>query len=427
MTKTTKVSFRNTQKERGSILVITILLSFMTLLLATPFLTKISGQYRITNKSFRQITAFNLAEAGVERAIWELNHGTIIDWEGDAESRTLMISSFQAGDGTEVGDISITVLDLQGENPVIESTGRVSFIGSNDIEKSIRVVLEEIETDSLFDYGIFGKQSLEMSGNAFVDSYDSREGVYGGENISDLGQMGTNGIYSGDISLNNTVEINGDVVVGPGGIPADVISMSSNVTINGELTALTEEKTFPPVIPPSNLPWRGDFILAPNNMATISESGEYSSLIFQSNSKISITSDCILYVTGEFTMLSNTRFEIAEGVTLALYLGGTFYQSSNSQINNLSLDPTMVQIYGTETFQTLMTWDSNTDFYGAIYVPDYTVLYNSNAEFYGSIIANTVKIDSNAGLHYDKALFNLESIYTTVTSTYKIKSWQETF
>ncbi len=418
---------KDNQKERGSILVITILLSFMTLLLATPFLTKISGQYRITNKSFRQITAFNLAEAGVERAIWELNHGTIIDWEGDAESRTLMISSFQAGDGTEVGDISITVLDLQGENPVIESTGRVSHIGSNDIEKSIRVVLEEIETDSLFDYGIFGKQSLEMSGNAFVDSYDSREGVYGGENISDLGQMGTNGIYSGDISLNNTVEINGDVVVGPGGIPADVISMSSNVTINGELTALTEEKTFPPVIPPSNLPWRGDFILAPNNMATISESGEYSSLIFQSNSKISITSDCILYVTGEFTMLSNTRFEIAEGVTLALYLGGTFYQSSNSQINNLSLDPTMVQIYGTETFQTLMTWDSNTDFYGAIYVPDYTVLYNSNAEFYGSIIANTVKIDSNAGLHYDKALFNLESIYTTVTSTYKIKSWQETF
>lgn len=427
MTKTTKVSFRNTQKERGSILVITILLSFMTLLLATPFLTKISGQYRITNKSFRQITAFNLAEAGVERAIWELNHGTIIDWEGDAESRTLIISSFQAGDGTEVGDISITVLDLQGENPVIESTGRVSHIGSNDLEKSIRVVLEEIETDSLFDYGIFGKLGLEMSGNAMIDSYDSREGVYGGENISDLGQMGTNGIYSGDISLNNTVEINGDVVVGPGGIPADVISMSSNVTINGELTALTEEKTFPPVIPPSNLPWRGDFILAPNNMATISESGEYSSLIFQSNSKISITSDCILYVTGEFTMLSNTRFEIAEGVTLALYLGGTFYQSSNSQINNLSLDPTMVQIYGTETFQTLMTWDSNTDFYGAIYVPDYTVLYNSNAEFYGSIIANTVKIDSNAGLHYDKALFNLESIYTTVTSTYKIKSWQETF
>ena len=427
MTKTTKVSFRNYQKERGSILVITILLSFLTLLLATPFLTKISGQYRITNKSFRQITAFNLAEAGVERAIWELNHGTIIDWEGDAESRTLIISSFQADDGTEVGDISITVLDLQGENPVIESTGRVSYIGSNDIEKSIRVVLEKIETDSLFDYGIFGKQSLEMSGNAFVDSYDSREGVYGGENISDLGQMGTNGIYSGDISLNNTVEINGDVVVGPGGIPADVISMSSNVTINGELTALTEEKTFPPVVPPSNLPWRGDFILAPNNMATISESGEYSSLIFQSNSKISITSDCILYVTGEFTMLSNTQLEIAEGVTLALYLGGTFSQSSNSQINNLSLDPTMVQIYGTETFQTLMTWESNTSFYGAIYVPDYTVLYNSNAEFYGSIIANTVKIDSNAGLHYDNALFNLESIYTTVTSTYKIKSWQETF
>ncbi len=425
MTKTTKVSFRDYQKERGSILVITILLSFMTLLLATPLLTKISGQYRITNKSFRQITAFNLAEAGVERAIWELNHGTILDWEGDDESRTLMISSFQADAGTEVGDISITVLNLQGENPVIESTGRVSYIGSNDLEKYIRVVVEEIETDSLFDYGIFGKRGLEMSGNALVDSYDSREGVYGGENAGDEGQMGTNGILPGDIRLSNNVEVNGDAVVGPGAIPDEVIYLLNSATITGETTALIEEKIFPSVVPPSNLPPRGDYLVQGD--ATITESGMYSKLIFNSNSKISITSDCILYVTGEFTMLSNTQLEIAEGVTLALYLGGTFYQSSNSQINNLSLDPTKVQIYGTETFISEMTWESNSSFYGAIYVPDSKVLYNSNAEFYGSIIADTVKIDSNAGLHYDLALMNLGSIYTTVTSTYKIKSWQETF
>ena len=414
------------QKEQGSILVITILLSFLTLLLATPLLTKISGQYRITNKTFRQITAFNLAEAGVERAIWELNHGTIIDWEGDAESRTLMISSFQADDGTEVGDISITVLNLQGENPVIESTGRVSHIGSNDIEKSIRVVLEEIEKDSLFDYGIFGKLGLEMSGNALIDSYDSREGVYGGENVRDEGQIGTNATHYSAIFLRNNVEVNADALVGPGALPVDVIVMQNSATITGEQTALNEEKIFPSVVPPSNLPLRGDYILEPNNTATISESGIYSSFIFQNNSKISITSDCTLYVMGEFTMLSNTQLEIAEGVTLALYLGGTFYQSSNSQINNLSQDPTKVQIYGTETFNSVMTWESNSSFYGAIYVPDYTVLYNSNAEFYGSIIANYVEIDSNAGLHYDMALINLGSIYTTVTSTYKIKSWQET-
>ncbi|MEE8377886.1 MAG: hypothetical protein V3R45_05905, partial [Candidatus Aminicenantaceae bacterium] len=349
-----------------------------------------------------------------------------IDWEGDAESRTLIISSFQADDGTEVGDISITVLDLQGENPVIESTGRVSHIGSNDLEKSIRVVLEEIETDSLFDYGIFGKLGLEMSGNALIDSYDSREGVYGGENVKDEGQIGTNATHYSALFLRNNVEVNADALVGPGALPLDVIVMQNSATINGEQTALSEEKIFPPVIPPSNLPLRGDYIQGNNETATISESGIYSSLIFQNNSKISITSDCVLYVTGEFTMLSNSQLEIAEGVTLALYLGGTFYQSSNSQINNLSQDPTKVQIYGTETFNSVMTWESNSSFYGAIYVPDYTVLYNSNAEFYGSIIAEYVEIDSNAGLHYDMALIDLGSIYTTVTSTYKIKSWQET-
>ncbi len=64
-------------KERGAVLIIALLIALMMLLLATPFLTKLSGQYSITVKSYRQLAALNLAEAGVERAIWELNHGNI--------------------------------------------------------------------------------------------------------------------------------------------------------------------------------------------------------------------------------------------------------------------------------------------------------------------------------------------------------------
>ena len=123
------------QKEKGSALILAILISFMMLILVMPFLRKLSGQYRITEKSFRQVSAFNLAEAGVERAIWELNYGTISNWEGDTDQRTLTISSVQASGGNEVGDIVINVTDFNGDNPVIQSAGRVPHVGSTYVEK----------------------------------------------------------------------------------------------------------------------------------------------------------------------------------------------------------------------------------------------------------------------------------------------------
>lgn len=426
MKKKREQCFLDGRKERGVILIITILLTFMTLFLAMPFLTKISGQYRSTNRSFRLMAALNLAEAGIERAIWELNHGTIIDWEGDENSRTMSISSFQASDGTVVGDIAITVSDLQEENPIIFSRGSTSHIGSQDLEKSIRVKLEEIEANSVFDYGAFGDEGMLIRGNAVIDSYDSREGEYGGENVGDNGDVGTNGTHFGDLLLSNNVEVNGEAVVGPGVEPQDVIVTQQLATISGEQSALSEEKIFPPVVPPSVLVPRGDYTVEGGETLMISESGMYSSFLFKTNSKVTITSDVILYVTGEFTMLSNTELEIADGASLAIYLGGTFLQNSNSQIDNISLDPTKVQIYGTPSFDTTLTWESNSSFYGAIYVPDHKVYYNSNSDFYGSIIAKNVEINSNGSIHYDQALSGLRSIYTTVTSTYKIKSWRET-
>ncbi len=46
---------------------------------------------RLTEKSYRILTATNLAEAGIELAIWELNFGSIWIWEGDPNNRNFKL------------------------------------------------------------------------------------------------------------------------------------------------------------------------------------------------------------------------------------------------------------------------------------------------------------------------------------------------
>lgn len=411
--------------ERGVVLIISILCSFIILMIAIPYMTKLSGHYRITEKSFRQMAAFNLAEAGVDRAIWEINQGNIASWEGDDNLRTMTISSFQASGGSNVGDVVIEVFGLGGDNPIIQSTGQVPHIGTTTLDKTIRVVLEVSEGESLFNYGVFGDEGVDFDSNARIDSYDSSEGFYGGDNVSENGHTATNSTIIGSIYLASNAKIYGDALSGPGSIAPDVIITQGNALISGEKLTLPEEKDLPHIPAPVGLAWRGSYFLGSNDQSTISESGEYSSFLLNSNAEVTIQGNITMYVTGDFSMNSNTEFIIPDGSSLTLYLGGTFEQNSNTKINNLSQDPTRVQIYGTESFESEMVWNSNSDFHGAVYVPEANVEYNSNADFYGSIVSKFIHLDSNAKVHYDLALDSLAPIYNAESNSYKVKSWQE--
>ncbi len=415
---------RKSSHERGAVLVLTLLISLVMIILAAPFLFKLTAQYRITDKSFKSLAALNLAEAGVERAIWELKYGDISSWNGDSSSRTLTISSFQASDGIAIGDIDITVSDPEGDNPVVEATGKVPFIDALTVDKTIRVVLEKGGGSGLFDYGIFGDDGVDMDSNAKTDSYDSRDGLYGGSNVDSQGHVGTNATHYGCISLDSNAKIFGNAYSGPGSNPESVIITRSNSRIYGEKHSLSDLKELPSIPPPEGLTYRGDYFLGSNNQDTISESGVYSSFRLKSNARVTVTSDVTLYITGDFSMRSNTKLEISEGVNVTIILGGTFEQRSNTQINNLSREPPKLMVFGTDSFNGEMEWNSNSQFWGAVYVPKANVIYNSNAAFYGSIICNHIHMDSNGKIHYDEALGDLD-ILEGSDGSYIVKSWQE--
>ncbi|NOR54464.1 MAG: hypothetical protein GQ536_10330, partial [Candidatus Aminicenantes bacterium] len=136
-----KKNLKNKREERGFILVVGLIITTFLLLLAIPFMFKINTERRLSDKSLKTLSALSLAEAGIERAIWEMNEGDLLAWSGDSDLRTIAINGFQSSAGSAIGDIQISVIDPEGDTPVIEATGSVPF-GSNTITRTIRVGLQ---------------------------------------------------------------------------------------------------------------------------------------------------------------------------------------------------------------------------------------------------------------------------------------------
>ncbi len=416
---------KHNKNEQGAVLIIALLVSLMLLILSMPFLTKLSGAYRLSEKSYRTLAATNLAEAGIERAIWELNYGSIWTWDGDPNNRALDLIDLQAASGNGIGDVLISIQAPLGQLPFIESTGKVMHISPTTIDRIVRVLLEREDSPSIFTYGNFGDEGLNIVGSAYIDSYDSRKGAYGGDNVGEKGHSGTNATNQGCINLWNNAVIHGSAFVGPAADPEDVIVIQNNSEITGVQESLFEEKALPSVPPPEGLPFHGDYLLPVNNEDVILSSGEYSSFWLKPNSTVTIMADVILYVTGDFTMDSNSELAITNGASLSLYLGGTFIQQSESQINNLTMDPSKLLIYGTDSFNGVMDWRSGSSFYGAVYVPRADIEYASNADFYGSLIGKQIELFSNARFHYDLALSDVDTIGEGKKWTYSVKSWRQ--
>jgi Tfp pilus assembly protein PilX len=406
--------------NRGAALFFALLTSILMLTIVLPFLFKVSGRFRVSEKSFKTVAALNLAEAGVERAIWELNYGNISLWSGDILTRTLTLNSVTAANGQVAGDIDIEVTNPSGDNPIVVSTGRVAWNDGLTCERKIRIVLTR-GFESYFNFGIFGDDGFDLHGNAYCDSYNSEVAPYDPMQRGMNGDVGTNANQRWDVVLLNNTTIYGDVATGYLSDPEEVIRLSNNAEIVGARKTLDDPKALPDVPPPLLTP-KGAFAL--NGTGTITESGMYSSFTMLSNSILTIVGDVQLYINGNFTMSSNTLINIAPGSHVELFLGnGVFEQDSNSAINNLSHDPKALVFIGTSDFHTL-NWRSNSQFWGCMYVPRATINYSANSDFYGSIVTNYISMSSNAGIHYDESL-GTWSKYGTYNSDYELKNWQE--
>ncbi len=442
---------RASGRERGAVLIVAILLMVCMVVMAAPFLSRLSGQYRSTDRGYKSMAAFNLAEAGVEMAVFELNNMWLVfDWQASEDGTISRTIDDLAGSGGEaVGDVDIRVFPLVGEERIVDSMGKVPFIADRNVDRSVQVVLQA-EYGSIFKFAVFADEGIYMASNTRIDSYDTGEIlVYDERTAGANGHVGTNSTTpasdGGGIQMSSQDTIYGNVACGAGtqvgAVDSVIDSSAANTSIEGGKYVLGTpfDMTLDP--PPSSFvsgltydPSHPNLVAGAKGGMTVinsSKSGIYDSFVVDVNSKARIEGDVTLYITGtgqdkgEFLMKNNSTIEIAPGSSLKLILGDTtFTQLSNTAVNNLTKTASNLVILGTEEFTGEMHWNSNTDLYGAIAVPEASIHYDSNYDLYGSLVCDYLDFDANADIHYDEALGKLDWIKGGIPG-YKVKSWQE--
>jgi Flp pilus assembly protein TadG len=238
-----------------------------------------------------------------------------------------------------------------------------------------------------------GVQSVDMSGSAYTDSFDSSMGPYSGGSAGNQGHVCSNG----PISMSGSSEVNGDAHPGKG----YTLKTSGSASVSGSQTPLTtalnehavdpgdaatvnNNKTIPLTAKGKNpLDSHGNFSLSGSDTVTL-QPGTYYFAKFQlsGSSSVSLTGKTIFYCTDQVDLS-----------------GGTFFNPSQQAAD--------CQIYGMGNKVSL---SGSSDFYGVVYAPSADIDRSGSSDFYGMMVGATLKLSGSGGLHYDESLGTLSGI-----------------
>lgn len=378
------------QNSKGFILVTTYLVVAVVSVFSMAYLLRSTAFLQASERNRNKIIAFNMAEAAADFALAQL--ATDAAYTGTATFNSLDAGSSKGGFTVAIttpeGNSNIRMIQASGFAPSTTATSRA-------YQASTITTYGEFQSSSLFSFGVFAKGAMSFSGNAEVDSYDSRNGAYGGGNVASNGDIATNSVAADAVSVGTNAQVKGDATVGPGGNPATVIDLARLTGITGTQTAATEERLCPVQTTSSiNL---GALNLAGNTTRTLpAGTYHYSSISITGNARLVFTGSVNLYVDGEVKIAGN-------GV-------GTQ--------GNL---PTNLMIFVLGTTEVKLA--GNGTFYGGIYAPLAPVKNTGNGELFGAVVCDNYTQSGNGDVHFDEAMKEIQGSGGSGAMT--VKAWQE--
>jgi hypothetical protein len=263
----------------------------------------------------------------------------------------------------------------------------------------------------IFRNALFGNTGISLRGNAMVDSYDSRLGTYAATHEQVNGSLRTNSVAASAVSLQGSVSVYGDVVVGPGGDPDTVIRTQGAAFYSGEARVAPEAVPIEDRTPPSgtNL---GDRRYTGGTITL--EPGVYNNLTLSGKVNVNLRRGAN-YVFNSITMSGNSCLNQIPGTGVTNIFVRSSMDFTGSSFNTGGTPPDF-RVYGTSTF-TSMRNRGNSQFYGAFYLPRANLDIAGTADIYGSVFCNSVGGTGTANVHWDRALYD-------ITITADLRAWK---
>jgi len=398
--------------RKGFVLISALLITFISLLLLIPYASGVLADLKLTSIINSSTLALDLAEAGVERAIWEISY--------NSNTSNIPLSSFQSSTGDSKGEYEATVT-LDDNSATVRAYGYVPNKSSHKAEKAVVVTYSFRRA---FGKGVAAMNSITMSGQASTDSYDSTNGLYnallsdGTYNIGQEGDIASNGA----ITLGNNTVVNGDANPGPD------YPFTGTPPVSGSYGTLQVPLVVDPIVFPDNISSINDnglIVIPVTSPPTAIFTSGTNDLVLSGTTQIGLPAGTYYFTS--ITMSGQSTINVT-GTTgpAIIYIdsaasasgGGVDVNITGQGIINNTGAPGNLIIYYTGSAIRLA---GQASFSGAIYAPSATVTMSGQADIYGSIVCGSNVDSGQAAIHYDKALVNVMPDFVIN----KITSWQE--
>ncbi len=359
--------------------------------------------------------AVELAETGMEEALWALNKNDWSTWTTSGTTATKTISGFSFDAGA-TGVINLTVTNYNGS--LVGVTRTVTAKGTTT-QADGKVVSRTLSSTSakapLFVNAIFaasvgtanGRVKFKSAGT--VDSYDSSLGLYSSQTPGYSAVVGSAATNTSSATVQLTrAQIKGYVSTlstGPSySSGAKIIGPTSGTTSidTDRISTSPYQPLFDEVIPTgAGTTWD------PSTMTTIGTAGATSEKLYYyygnvnlgGSYTLTVNGPVVLVVTGDFFLSTSAMVRITTTGSFRLHVASDLAINGNGIQNDTKL-PKKCIIINTTIYDTYQM-STTTDFYGVIYAPASGITISKDQEIYGAIVAESVTFSRSPTFHYD--------------------------
>ena len=450
-----------TRSSRGTVLIVAMLLSAIMGVSLVSYIKLTTNTLKQAQRTFLGTSSMNLAEVGLEEAIYAFNQidntSLATAWSGwtlnnavSPKTATRNFTDFFPGQNS-TGIVKVYVQGYDGlvSAPVIISKSIVTPDIGPTISRFIQVTLRK---RGLFSNGLVARNNITWSGHPLADSWNSDPD----NDPSTLPALA----YSVATRTANIVigSLTGDVALGSGGevwgyAKTGTLGTITGGTVHGLGTTTDDPSrrtndfnaTFPPVTVPSpttvntiaSTIGSGDLPLElprSTDAANASDGKYYYRLPGISSSGnatkiLTISANVVLLPTAgsgasAISLGGNASIAINSGSTLLVYTQGNISIGGNG-VGNSNPQPISFQVYGTNPATGVQTVDisGNGQLKALVYAPNASLSLNgggTSGHVMGAAVANSITMNGGTEFHYDDSLGNFTS-----GNPYGISNWRE--
>jgi len=404
------------QSRRGLVLPLIAAIALCLALLGIGILQLGFGSRLMATRTMSGVSARAAADAGITRALYEMNNLFIM-----GSNPLALVPPPDVSDQPLNNSNATYSYKVRGPyTELLEPYWTIESIGKLGTQQ--KTVYATLGVRNMLDYGLIVTDSIDLKSNVLVDGYDSRLGPYSVTNSHGYIRIGSTSIADKSIWLGSLTRVTGDVLAGIGGDVYEVITNPSRDAITGPWYNLPEPWSFEPITitVPGSIPNLGnirqvDFV---GPSITLGVPGthtyyRYNNINVPTGRSLIFVGDVEIHITGDLDLNNTAAIFVGDPLNptvparAVIYLDGDLGVANGAAINNLSRVPHNFRLFGTGPPP--QNWDirNSGDYYGVYYGPNANIHTYATAQFYGSVSGHEFVLNSDGGLHYDYDLSNL--------------------